>query len=393
MFTLREEVDVVVGGQWGSEGKGKWTNWLAHKRDYHAVVRVGGPNAGHTVHTRAVGPVVLQQIPVGFDTGSFLIIGPGAVVDYRQLLVEVLSLKTLGYELAGRLFLDPRAAAIRPQDGNAENAVGLGARIGSTKHGIGVATARKVMREEHATVADTWDYGDMGLTVDQWKVLDREVTLSSFLSIRQRLGYNAWMRTGSTARYLLEGTQGTLLSLDFGSYPFCTSRNAYATALLADCGFPPDVCRDRFMVMRTYPIRVAGNSGDFMGAHELTWDEVSRRAGLTVTEQTTVTKKTRRVAEFAPKALELALLLNRPTGVFLSFADYLGSGCQEAPRFNDLGPDARTRRVLDFYSASFMPTMESVGIRAPLVAYSTGPLRSDTMEIAADDWLRRDVTR
>ncbi len=141
---------------------------------------------------------------------------------------------------------------------------------------------------------------------------------------------------------LLEGTQGTTLSLHHGAIPYTTSRDTNAGAWLAESGVSPLAVRDVFGVTRSYPIRVAGNSGPMGKARELTWKEVTERAGMQyehhddpkqvkgLIEYTSSTKRVRRIFEFCDESFAKAIAINRPTQLMLTFVDYLNhrdAGC------------------------------------------------------------------
>jgi len=120
---------------------------------------------------------------------------------------------------------------------------------------------------------------------------------------------------------LIEGTQGFGLSLYHGNYPFVTSRDTGASNFLAEVGISPLLVTEIILVIRTYPIRVSGNSGPL--TNEITWEILSGRVGKKVEETTTVTGKVRRVAEFDIDAVKTAILVNRPTQIALQFLNYL----------------------------------------------------------------------
>jgi adenylosuccinate synthase len=186
----------------------------------------------------------------------------------------------------------------------------LASRISSTsarsREGIGQATADKVLRK-----ADCLQVQDFELLkpylADTVVLLNQEINQEGII--------------------LAEGTQGFGLSLDYGAFPYTTSRDTSASALAASLGLSLHCCFvDVIGVVRTYPIRVAGNSGPFEDdSTELNWAEVALRANcpIDITERTSVTKKVRRVATFSEAQLKKACLVNQPTEISLTFADYL----------------------------------------------------------------------
>ena len=143
-------------------------------------------------------------------------------------------------------------------------------------------------------------------------------------------------------RILLEGTQGTSLSIHHGEYPFVTSRDTTVAGCLADAGIAPARVRRVIMVCRTYPIRVGGPSGPM--TLEITYEQLAERSGIPIgqlkeTETTTTTKRQRRLAEFDWTQFQRSVFLNGPTDIALTFVDYLDIKNREAYRFEQLKPD------------------------------------------------------
>src|SRR5581483_1380520 len=231
-------VDVIVGGQYGSEGKGHIASYLS--REYAVLVRVGGPNAGHKVYLKP-GPYVHHQLPSGTlrNPAAKLIIAPGAVVNPDSLLKEIRECK-VDHE---RLSIDPQTMIIAENDCKSE--AGLQARISSTGQGVGVATARRILnRGKRVKLAK--DVLELRPFIrDTWELLERT--------------YNCG------GRVLVEGTQGTGLSLFHGSYPYVTSRDTTVSGCLSEAGISPSRVRKTIMVCRTYPIRVQNPSNGTSG--------------------------------------------------------------------------------------------------------------------------------
>lgn len=308
---------VVVGGQYGSEGKGKLVSSLAcHSRRQVAVVRGGGANAGHT----AEGPhgrYMLRQLPSGaVNRECALHLAAGMQINVELLLAEMAQLD-IGRE---RLHIDPGAVLIEAADAKTEDRTGLGARIASTLTGTGAAAARKLMREPRTRRAAD------------------EPQLAPYLADVPELLRRA-LATGT--HVIVEGTQGAGLSLHHGPYPYVTSRDTTAAAFLSEAGLPPTAVKDVFVLLRTYPIRVAGSSGPLAG--EMTWDEVARRAGYptALAEYTTVTGRLRRVGEFDWKLAQRAVTLNGPTSLAIHGADYLSYADLGVRRFEELSTTTR----------------------------------------------------
>lgn len=310
-------VDVVVGGQFGSEGKGHICSYLAP--EYEVLVRVGGPNAGHKVF-QVPAPYTHRQLPSGtLFSNAKLLIGPGAVIDVETLLREVADCEIDNR----RLSIDPQAIVITPEDKQAEG--DLVRAIGSTGQGVGVAAARRILERGkpcHTLVRD----------VPQLMPFCRPVAdeLEAAYARRRRI--------------LLEGTQGAGLSIFHGAYPYVTSRDTTVAGCLSEAGIPPVRVRRVVMVCRSYVIRVkspkAGTSGPLKGK-KLSWEDISERSGLPLEELQSVelgsvSQKQRRVGEFDWVLLRKAASLNAPTDIALTFADYIDKSNSEARRFEQL---------------------------------------------------------
>ncbi len=312
-------VDVIVGGQFGSEGKGHIASYLS--REYDVLVRVGGPNAGHKVYLED-GPYVHHQLPSGTlrNSTAKLVIAPGTVLNPELLLKEVMECKVD----RERLSIDPQAMIIRPKDQKTE--VGLTQRISSTGQGVGAATARRILdrgKEVHLA-RDTKDL--LPFVRDTWEVLEQSYKRG--------------------ARVLVEGTQGTGLSLYHGIYPFVTSRDTTVAGCLSEAGISPSRVRKIIVVCRAYPIRVQNPEGGTSGplSQEITWEEISKRSKiplskLKMSERTSTTNRERRVGEFDWTLLRKTSALNGPTDIALTFTDYLDPGNEEARRYEQLSED------------------------------------------------------
>lgn len=315
-------VDVVIGGEYGSEGKGQIVSRIA--KDYDLLVRVGGPNAGHKVF--ASPPYTHHQLPSGtLFSEARLLIGPGAVLNVPKLLKEIAECGVDG----SRLVIDRGAMVIEPSDIAAEQRLVDG--IGSTGSGTGAATARRIMgRSEPTRLA-----GD---------VPELLPFIGDSFAVLEEMYF-------SGKRILLEGTQGTGLSLYHGTYPYVTSRDTTAMGCLAEAGIPPKWIRRVLIVCRTYPIRVQSPPGGTSGPlRTISWSEISRRSGIPVSElraseRTSTTHRRRRVGEFDWALLRRASLLNGATDIALTFTDYISVENRKANRFDQLSPE--TIRFID----------------------------------------------
>lgn len=296
-------VSIVVGGQYGSEGKGKVALDLARRKRAAAVVRVGGTNSGHTGIDPQGRRWALRQLPVSvLAPNTVAVLPPGALIDPEIFLDEVERLG-LGPE---RVYVSPAASLITPADKAAECRGGLVDAIGSTGSGSGAALARRMTARGQPTLLA----GDHGAL---WPYLkDTEGYLSGLVD--------------RGARVVIEGSQGFGLSLLHGAYPFTTSRDTTASAFAAEAGLGIFDVDDVTLVVRSYPIRVAGNSGPLPG--EISWSLIAAQAGLPDDHQelTTATRKVRRVGRFEPEVVRRAIRVNRPTCVVLNHLDYVGPG-------------------------------------------------------------------
>jgi len=333
-------VDLVVGGQYGSEGKGHITSYLS--REYAILVRVGGPNAGHKVFQEP-DPYTHHQLPSGTsrNPAARLVLAPGCVLNAKKLMDEI---GKYGVD-SERLSIDPQAMIITAADIKGE--ARLVERIGSTGQGVGFATARRIK--------------DRGGKV----TLAKEVKdLRPFIRETWSLLEEAYRKDQNI---LVEGTQGAGLSIYHGSYPHVTSRDTSVAGCLSEAGISPSRVRKVVMIIRTYPIRVESPKKTTSGPMdlEINWDIVSQRSRIPLsqlqkTEKTTTTDRKRRVAEFDWAQLRRTSALNGPTDLGLTFVDYLNRKNEKARRYEQLDPDTK----------QFIEEVERVGA-APVSLIST----------------------
>ncbi|GGF87133.1 adenylosuccinate synthetase [Rhizobium wenxiniae] len=300
-------VSIVIGGQFGSEGKGKVALELVrqHSRSDVTVVRVGGPNSGHTAYDRDGNKWALRQMPAAcLDRNVDVVFPAGSYIEPELLLREITD---LDYPL-DRVRISPFARVITDEHRDWEKKAGITKAIGSTGSGVGAAVLAAIARNAENLALPSPSAGENELlrpfTCDVGAYLD-----------------TALSRNG---RIIIEGTQGFGLSLlDGGFWPQATARYTTAAGALAEAGLSPRVVDNVTLVLRSYPIRVAGESGPLVG--ELTWEEVGRRTGKTgLQEFTTVTQKLRRVGEFEPYLVKRAISVNRPDHVVINHMDYIG---------------------------------------------------------------------
>lgn len=317
-------IHAIVGGQYGSEAKGHVAAQLtthlrqqvAERRDIH-LVRVGGSNAGHSAVDATGTTWALRQIPAAavVDRDAWLYIAQGSEIDCDVLFDEIRSLDAAGFDVSSRLVIDASATVVEPHHIAQETGSDINARTGSTQKGIGAARAARLMRQAK--------------TAAQYDQL-RDVLGTMFHSFTDTSQLFR-MRHDEGGHIVIEGTQGYGLGLHTVNYPQTTSGDCRTVDLLAQIGFVPlNPKRNRaiytWLVFRTYPIRVAGNSGTMQG--ETSWDDLSAATnGYIKPERTTVTKKIRRVAEWDSELARAAIAANGGPGehvkMCLMFADYL----------------------------------------------------------------------
>ncbi|PXW88879.1 adenylosuccinate synthase [Nitrosomonas sp. Nm84] len=292
-------VTVIVGGQFGSEGKGKVAHFFARAMGASVAIRVGGPNSGHTVISEK-GPIIFKQLPTAAILSDVICVLPAGSYLSPAILFEEMRLANLA---PSHLLIDPNAVVITHDNLEEEKNSKLGSAIGSTLSGTGAAVSARINRLGNVRLARE----DESL-----KPFVRPVT--PFL--RERLNKNE--------RIIVEGTQGFGLSvLHAQDYPFATSRDTTAAGFVAEAGLSPLDVDDIILVIRAFPIRVAGNSGPL--PNEFSWKELTTESGSNspIIEYTSVTKNMRRVARFDPEIVRQAIMYNRPTRIVLNHLDYI----------------------------------------------------------------------
>jgi len=314
-------VDILIGAQYGSEGKGNLAFFLA--REYDLLVRVGGPNAGHKVPLPS--PYVHRQLPSGTQANerAHLLIGPGATIDPEVLFKEIADCGVS----ADRLSIDPQAMIIEQADIEAEQK--LVTTIASTGKGGGSAASRRIL-------------GRSGALETPVRLARDVEELAPFVRPARDVLEAAYR---NDHKVLVEGTQGTALSLFHGEYPYVTSRDTTTSGTLAEAGIGPRRVRRVILVARTYPIRVKnpdkeGNTSGPM-SQELDYVELTRRSNVPMeemvrTETSSVSQRQRRIAEFDWVLLRRSAELNGATDIALTFADYIDVKNQDAQRYDQL---------------------------------------------------------
>lgn len=331
-------IDVLLGLQWGDEGKGKIVDFLAHNYDIIARFQ-GGPNAGHTLYVNGQ-KVVLHTIPSGiFHQHCLNLIGNGVVIDPVTLQAEVTKIVPLCPDLLSRLFVSQKAHLILPThralDAASEAAKGKD-KIGSTLKGIGPAymdkTGRNGLRvgdvlsknfkekydrlvQKHKDMLKQYDN-----IVDwqQWEAPFFEAVEA--LKQLQIVNGEYWLDTHIKAgkKILAEGAQGSMLDVDFGTYPFVTSSNTIASGVCNGLGVAPQRIGDVYGITKAYCTRVGG--GPFPTELHDAMGEELRKAG---NEFGATTGRPRRCGWIDLVALRYAVMLSGVTKLIMTKTDVL----------------------------------------------------------------------
>lgn len=292
-------ISIVVGGQFGSEGKGKVAHFLALQADVSVAVRCGGTNSGHTVIDKNGDAQIFRQLPTASILSDIdIALCAGSYIDL-QILSEELDRAKIDKR---RLIIDPFAVIITDNDKKNESICGLIEDIGSTGSGTGSAVISRIQRKSVLFAKDIPELSGYIRCVND--------------ELRSRLNRKH--------RIVIEGTQGFGLSpLHSGYNPFVTSRDTTAAGFLSEVGLSPFDVDEIALVIRAFPIRVGGNSGPL--PNEIDWDTISSEIGngLKICEHTSVTKHIRRVGRFDPEIVRRAIAANNPSVIFLNHLDYL----------------------------------------------------------------------
>lgn len=333
-------VDVLLGLQWGDEGKGKIVDVLAPKYDLIARFQ-GGPNAGHTLEFDGK-KYVLNTIPSGiFEKNTLNLIGNGVVIDPIILKRELDNLKAAGHDLLAKknLLIAKKAHLILPThqllDAASEKKMG-DEKIGSTLKGIGPTymdkTGRNGLRIGDITLPDFKErytklvekhlsilshYGEVDDFSEKEKAFfDALDYLKQFEFVDSEHLVNKYIKEGKTV--LAEGAQGTLLDIDFGSYPFVTSSNTTTAGACTGLGLAPTKIGEVFGIFKAYCTRVGG--GPFPTELENETGERLRQVGR---EFGATTGRARRCGWIDIPALKYAIMLNGVTQLIMMKADVL----------------------------------------------------------------------
>jgi adenylosuccinate synthase len=337
----RVPATVIVGAQWGDEGKGKIVDLLAQDSDLVCRYQ-GGPNAGHTVVVRDE-TYKIRQIPTGLIGGKRCAIGAGCVVDPEVLVSELDELESRGHQTRDLLFVSGNAHLIMPWhvalDGARERRLGR-LQIGTTRRGIGPAYADKATRigirvqdlldpkilrqklELAVTEKNVWLERVYGL-----EPFDVEVVVRAQLEFAERLGpyvadtsllVDRALRDGE--RVLFEGAQGTMLDLDHGTYPFVTSSSPIAAGAAVSFGIGPNRIEEVLGVAKAYVTRVGEGPfpSEIVGPDQERVQTLGQEFG-------TVTGRERRCGWLDLVALRFAVRVNGITSLALTKLDVLSA--------------------------------------------------------------------
>ncbi len=327
---------VVVGGFFGDEGKGKIISYLALKDNPSIVVRGGaGPNAGHTVKD-GDRTYKIRMLPSGFlNKKSKVMIGPGVVINPDVLLKEIND-----FDVSNRAFVDRNCGVIEQTHLTEDSKGRLKDTIGSTGSGTGPANAERAMR-----------------TLKLAKEID---SLSSYI---EDVPTAVNVALDSNEHVLVEGTQGTHLSLWHGTYPYVTSKDVTASAICSDIGLGPKKVNEVMVIFKSYVTRVGTGPME----NELTPEETSKKGWA---EVGTVTGRQRRAAEFDFNLAKKAIMLNSATQIAITKLDVLFPDCANKTSFDSISTEAK----------SFIKKIEE-NLNVPVTLIGTGPNVNDIIDI------------
>ena len=324
---------VVICGFFGDTGKGKISSYLSLKDRTAVAVRAGvGPNAGHTVVYEGR-KYKLRVLPSAFvNKKCRLLIGPGVLINPEVLLQEIQLTRS-----EDKVGVDPQCAIIESKHIEADKAGHLAEKIKTTGSGTGPCNAERALRMAK---------------------LARDVPeLEKFLA-DVPLGINVAISAGKNV--LIEGTQGTYLSLYHGTYPYCTSKDVTASAACSDVGVGPTRISDVIIVFKSYTTRVGAGPLP----NELSWQEAEKKGWA---EIATVTGRKRRAAPFNYELARRAIMLNGATQAALTKIDVMFPECKGVKSYEELSKKAR----------EFIKKVQR-GIKLPVTLIGTGP---STLEI------------
>ena len=319
---------VVVCGFFGDTGKGKIISYLSLKNKIAVAARAGvGPNAGHMVVYKGK-EYKMRMLPSAFVYDKCrLLIGPGVLVNPEILLEEIQLTRS-----QNRVGVDRQCAIIEPRHLEADKKGHLAKKIKTTGSGTGPCNAERALR-----------------TV---KLAHEISELEKFLTdVPQEV--NAAIEEEKNV--LIEGTQGTYLSLYHGTYPYCTSKDVTASAACSDVGVGPTKVDEVILVFKAYTTRVGGGPLP----NELSWEEAEKRGWA---EVATVTGRRRRSAPFNYELAKRAVMLNGATQAAMTKIDVMFPECKGVKSYEKLSKEAK----------AFIKNVEGE-IKVPVTLVGTGP--------------------
>ncbi|ARM75856.1 adenylosuccinate synthetase [Acidianus manzaensis] len=329
-------LDILVGGFYGDEGKGKIASYLGLKDNPSISIRTGSINAGHTVIYNGK-KWKIRIIPSAFvNQKTKLMLGPGALTSIEELTKEIKETNT-----ENRLFIDYHTGIISEKDildeRNDEN---LMKGVGSTGQGVGYAESRRILRI--AKLAK--DYSELyKYLTDVPSILIEELTKGN--------------------KILAEGTQGTFLSLYHGEYPYVTSRNTTSSGILSEVGIGPKYVNNIIIIFKSFVTRV-GN-GTLEG--ELNEEEAKK---LGIFETATVTGRARRSAPFNIKLAKKAIELNSATEIAITKLDAIFKDAYKVREYEKLPHEAK----------KWLEDIEQQ-LKVPITLIGTGEDSLDTIDL------------
>lgn len=335
------KVDVLLGLQWGDEGKGKIVDVITPQYDIIARFQ-GGPNAGHSLEFDGI-KVVLNTIPSGIFHGRVQnVIGNGVVIDPVILRREIVNLEKMGVPVHERLVISRKAHLIMPThpilDAAYEAAKGVG-KIGSTLKGIGPTYTDKIgrsglrvgdlisknfrttydaIKKRHLETLAVYNYIDPAFDEKEAAWFDAVEFLKTFPFVDSETLINDALKAGK--KVLAEGAQGTMLDIDFGSYPFVTSSNTVTAGACTGLGIAPNRIGEVYGIFKAYCTRVGG--GPFPTELD---NEIGERLRQEGREFGATTGRPRRCGWIDLPALKYAILLNGVTQLIMTKSDVLSS--------------------------------------------------------------------
>jgi len=422
---MATKADVLLGLQWGDEGKGKIVDVLTPH--YEMIARFqGGPNAGHTLEFNGI-KHVLHTIPSGiFHADKINLIGNGVVIDPLVLKKEIEKLIDRGVDVSKNLFVSRKAHLILPThkvlDAASEASKGT-AKIGSTLKGIGPTYMDKTgrnglrvgdtelnsfkekyeaLKNKHLEMIKSYNFTDFDLAAVEKEWMDSIQLFSKLNLVDSEHMVNEYISSGK--KVLAEGAQGTLLDIDFGSYPFVTSSNTVCAGACTGLGIAPNKIGEVFGIFKAYCTRVG--SGPF--PTEL-FDETGEQMRQVGREFGSTTGRPRRCGWLDIPALKYAIQINGVTQLIMMKADVLsgfnelkvctqyelnGNKTSHIPFDvvnNELKPvyitikgwqaDLTGCRAMDELPAEFMEYIKFIEeeVKVPITVISLGPDREQTI--------------